>query len=104
MMKRGMALCAVLAFAGVAVADIEIDLRPATEGPYEVGEVVNVQAWFVDKDDGHPITHEDILFRGYQLDFTLTDNTLGLPDEMNLEIDEFQFNSLFPDLPRPSLI
>ncbi len=85
MIKRRMALCAVLAFAAVAVADIEIDLRPATPGPYTPGGVVNVEAWFVDMDSGHPITGEDILFRGYQLDFTLTDDTLKLPDQMNME-------------------
>ena len=103
MIRQGVALCAVLAFASGAFADILIDLRPATEAPYEPGEVVNVQVWFVDKDNGHPITNEAILFRGYQLDFTLTDETLELSDEMNLE-NVSGVNTVFPELPRPFLI
>ncbi len=103
MFRQGMAICAVLAFASVVFADIEIDLRPASPGPYAPGEVVNVEAYFVDLDNGHPITGEDILFRGYQLDFTATDSVLGLPAQMNLE-NPSGLNILFPDLPRPVLI
>ncbi len=103
MFRRALALCAVLVLASCAYGNIIIDLKPDDPGPYGSGEVVNVEAWFVDKDNGHPITHEDILFRRYQLDFEDTDPVIGLPDRMDLE-NPGGMNSVLPYLPRLSLI
>ena len=85
----------------VACGDIVVDLRP-TSLPV-IGETVTIEVYFVDDGTGHPMTGGDIAFRGYQIDFTDTDATLGLPSEMSLE-NPGGINLLITALPRPALI
>ena len=102
MFKRGLALCMVLAFASSAFADFMVDLRPLSDPV--IGEMVTVEAYFVDDGTGHPITGNDLRFRGYQLDFTDTDGTLAPAASMSSMENAASVNVIFDALPRPSLI
>ena len=86
----------------VACADVVVDLRPDAPAPYDPGQVVNVEVYFVDDGTGHPITGDDIEFRLYRLDFTDTDVTLAPASDMVMT-NFTGVNSVRPALPRPSL-
>jgi len=74
MLKRAIALCAVLGFATAANAAVSLSLVPDNPGPYLGGEKVNVDVFLVNDGEG------DMQMRLLQLDTALTDPALGLGD------------------------
>lgn len=74
MLKRAIALCAVLGFATAANAAVSLSLVPDNAGPYLGGETVNVDVFLINEGEGN------MQMRLLQLDTALTDPALGLGD------------------------
>ncbi len=74
MLKRAIALCAVLGFATAANAAVSLSLVPDNPGPYVGGEKVNVDLILVNDGEG------EMAMRLLQLDTALSDPALGLGD------------------------
>lgn len=98
MLKRGLFTCAVLGMATSAFAGAMIDLRPDVAGPYNPGQVVNVDVWIVDT--GAPAAN--VPFRGLFLDFA--DTTGVTPAPTFTWENPFGVGAVFPNLPNTSWI
>ena len=103
MSRNLVSIALLLVSASVVCADVMIDLRPDAPAPYEPGQAVNIEVYFVDDGTGHPITGNAIEPRGYQIDFSDTDAGIGLPSDMVL-VNPGGINIVFTVLPRPALI